>query len=104
MENLENINVAAEDAVTPVEDVADTVAEVDEEFDDFDSDAEFDLDFEARRSRIKNPVRRILFGKKYIGFAFLVPAVLMTLIYVALGVWPVGERSALVLDLNAQYV
>ncbi|MBR5448314.1 MAG: YfhO family protein [Clostridia bacterium] len=104
MENLENINVAAEDAVTPVEDVADTVAEVDEEFDDFDSDAEFDLDFEARRSRIKNPVRRFLFGKKYIGFAFLVPAVLMTLIYVALGVWPVGERSALVLDLNAQYV
>ena len=49
-------------------------------------------------------VNIFLFGKKYLGFAFLVPAVLMTLIYVALGVWPVGERSALVLDLNAQYV
>ena len=60
--------------------------------------------FECEKNAIKNPVKRFLFGKKYLGFCFLVPFALMALIYVALGVWPVGEHSALVLDLNAQYV
>ncbi len=107
MENLENANlsVAADEAVAATDEANDVaVTERAVEYDDFDSETEFDLDFETRRAKIKNPVRRFLFGKKYIGFAFLVPAVLMALIYVALGVWPVGERSALVLDLNAQYV
>lgn len=51
------------------------------------------------------PKRRgFLYGKKYLCLCFFVPAVLMLLIYVALGVWPVSDNSALVLDLNAQYI
>lgn len=46
-----------------------------------------------RRSRI---VLRLL--------CFAVPALAMILIYCFLGVFPVGKRSVLVLDLNAQYV
>ncbi|MCI9449961.1 MAG: YfhO family protein [Clostridiales bacterium] len=49
-------------------------------------------------------IRRFFYGKKYLGFCFLAPFVLMALIYVAMGVWPVSNNSALVLDLNAQYV
>jgi len=40
----------------------------------------------------------------YLGLAFLVPAVIMYLIYVAMGIHPIGEGSVLVLDLNGQYV
>ena len=71
---------------------------------DFNSDAEYDAYFEEKKLSLTSPVRKALFGIKYLAFCFLVPTVLMALIYVALGVWPVGERSALVLDLNAQYV
>jgi len=49
-------------------------------------------------------LRSRLYGKKYLGFCFLVPAVLLFLIYFARGVWPSGEGSVLVLDLNGQYV
>lgn len=35
---------------------------------------------------------------------FLLPAMLMLLIYLCLMIWPLGENSVLVLDLNAQYV
>ena len=71
---------------------------------DEETDEEYLERLEAEKERIKNPVKRFLFGKKYLGFCFLIPFALMALIYVALGVWPVGEHSALVLDLNAQYV
>ena len=40
----------------------------------------------------------------YLFFAFLVPAVIMYIVYIALGIHPFGERSVLVLDLNGQYV
>lgn len=36
--------------------------------------------------------------------AFIVPLGLMLLIYIAMEVWPFGENSVLVLDLNGQYV
>ncbi len=36
--------------------------------------------------------------------AFVLPAMLMWLIYIAMQVWPFGEESVLVLDLNGQYV
>ncbi len=45
-----------------------------------------------------------LFEKKYLGLCFLIPAVLLTLAYLARGVWPADEGSVLVLDLNGQYV
>ncbi len=41
---------------------------------------------------------------KYLALCFGVPALIMLLVYVAMGVWPVEKNSVLVLDLNAQYV
>ncbi len=41
---------------------------------------------------------------KYLGFSFLVPALTMWLIYIAMGTFPFGEGSVLVLDLNGQYI
>lgn len=40
----------------------------------------------------------------YLLFAFFIPAILMYLIYASMGIWPIGESSVLVLDLNGQYV
>ncbi len=41
---------------------------------------------------------------RYLGFAFAIPVILMFLLYVALELYPFGDGSVLVLDLNAQYV
>ena len=43
-------------------------------------------------------------GMRHSFIAFLIPAAIMVLIYTAIGVWPVGKNSVLVLDLNGQYV
>jgi len=40
----------------------------------------------------------------YLGLAFLAPCLLMYIIYFSFGVFPMGDESVLVLDLNAQYV
>lgn len=40
---------------------------------------------------------------RYLGFAFIIPILLMFLLYVALELHPFGDGSVLVLDLNAQY-
>ena len=40
----------------------------------------------------------------YLLYAFLIPVVLMYLIYLAMGLHPFGDGSVLVLDLNGQYV
>ena len=45
-----------------------------------------------------------LYGKKYLGLCFLIPAAILYVMYLARGVYPVGEGSVLVLDLNGQYV
>ncbi len=41
---------------------------------------------------------------RYLGFSFLVPALTMWLIYIAMGTFPFGNGSVLVLDLNGQYI
>lgn len=41
---------------------------------------------------------------KIISVCFLLPALMMALVYLCLMIWPLGENSVLVLDLNAQYV
>ncbi len=41
---------------------------------------------------------------KILAACFLLPALMMTLVYLCLLVWPLGDHSVLVLDLNAQYV
>ena len=43
-------------------------------------------------------------SKAYLLLAFFAPALLMLAIYFAFGVYPFGNESVLVLDLNAQYV
>jgi len=40
----------------------------------------------------------------YLALCFIVPAVVMYLVYLARGIYPFGDGSVLVLDLNAQYV
>lgn len=40
----------------------------------------------------------------YLLFCFLLPFLLMLLIYAIMGTWPFGKSSVLVLDLNGQYV
>lgn len=40
----------------------------------------------------------------YLSFAFIIPVVIMYLIYLAMEIHPFGNGSVLVLDLNAQYV
>ena len=40
----------------------------------------------------------------YLLFAFIVPAIIMYIVYVAMEIHPFGENSVLVLDLNGQYV
>jgi uncharacterized membrane protein YfhO len=49
-------------------------------------------------------IARLWHDKWYLVLCFSVPAVLMFLIYVAHRVYPFGEESVLVLDLNGQYV
>lgn len=52
------------------------------------------------RSRLRS------FREKY-GFlfiAFVIPALIMWMVYIAMEVWPFGNSSVLVLDLNGQYV
>jgi len=40
----------------------------------------------------------------YLTLAFLIPALIMYLVYVAMSIRPFGDGSVLVLDMNAQYV
>ncbi|MBR2907415.1 MAG: YfhO family protein [Clostridia bacterium] len=40
----------------------------------------------------------------YLFYSFLIPVALMYLIYLAMGIYPFGDGSVLVLDLNGQYV
>ena len=49
-------------------------------------------------------LRDTLSGRKYLSLCFFVPAAIMFLIYIFMGVYPFGKNSVLVLDLNGQYV
>ncbi|MDD4772026.1 MAG: YfhO family protein [Eubacteriales bacterium] len=55
-------------------------------------------------SRIKNKNTKSSKNRPMYLAAFLVPLGLMWLIYIAMEVWPFGQNSVLVLDLNGQYV
>ena len=47
---------------------------------------------------------RPLDGMHHMWYALLLPMLALALIYTALSVWPFGDNSVLVLDLNGQYV
>lgn len=52
----------------------------------------------------KERFRRFFREYGYLCFAFIIPVVIMYLIYASMGIHPIGEGSVLVLDLNGQYV
>lgn len=52
----------------------------------------------------KTKKRFALPGGAYLALAFIVPAIIMYLLYVAMKIYPFGDGSVLVLDLNGQYV
>ncbi len=49
-------------------------------------------------------MKRAFRERRYLLLCFLVPALLMALIYASMEVYPIGDESVLVLDLNAQYI
>ena len=53
---------------------------------------------------IKDFWRKTLRERKYLLICFFLPAAIMWLIYITMEVYPFGENSVLVLDLNGQYV
>ncbi len=58
----------------------------------------------GEKKTFKEKVKQIIKEYWYLGLAFIIPALIMYLIYVAMGIHPIGEGSVLVLDLNGQYV
>lgn len=54
---------------------------------------------------IRNGFRRLAtMDSIYLAFAFIIPVVIMYIIYIAMEIHPFGDGSVLVLDLNGQYV
>ncbi len=54
---------------------------------------------------IRNGLRRLAtMDSIYLVFAFIIPVVIMYIIYIAMEIHPFGDGSVLVLDLNGQYV
>lgn len=45
-----------------------------------------------------------LYSKRIYLFAFLIPAAILFIAYAIFGIYPFGQESVLVLDLNGQYV
>ncbi len=70
------------------------------------------IETKLRAENAKNPARRFIIKVKemcrkpyaYLAFSFLIPAVVMYLLYLVKGIHPFGDESVLVLDLNGQYV
>lgn len=52
----------------------------------------------------KERLKAIKIEYGYLGFAALIPAILVFLIYLSRGLYPFGDGTVLVLDLNGQYV
>ena len=64
------------------------------------------MKFKNPFNKVKNNSRLLTVKKEYgyLGYSFLIPAILMLAIYLAFGHKPLGDLSVLTLDLNAQYV
>ncbi len=107
-EELENEkNTAEADAASPVTDGEEDDACGFEEFEKTASEWDDAPMPAAAKKKLRLPSffysERVL-RYRYLGFAFIVPALTMWLIYIAMGTYPFGEGSVLVLDLNGQYV
>jgi len=59
----------------------------------------------APQSDVKGYIRSFFKGeRKYLSLCFTLPLIIMWIIYICMQVFPFGEESVLVLDLNGQYV
>ncbi len=59
----------------------------------------------APKTDVKSYIRSLFKGERsYLGLCFILPAIIMCVIYICMQVFPFGEESVLVLDLNGQYV
>lgn len=53
---------------------------------------------------LKTDIWSFLYSKRTYFFAFIIPALILFIAYAIFGIYPFGEESVLVLDLNGQYV
>ncbi len=67
-------------------------------------DKKLELDLSLPQEKGPWATAHVLFMGKVLGVCFLLPTFMMALVYLCLLIWPLGETSVLVLDLNAQYV
>lgn len=58
----------------------------------------------APETKVLPYLKSFLSERRYLGICFLLPALVMWVIYICMEVFPFGEESVLVLDLNGQYV
>lgn len=58
----------------------------------------------APRVRARDYIRSLFRERKYLWICFALPALIMWVIYICMRVYPIGDESVLVLDLNGQYV
>lgn len=87
-----------------VGDIIDVIAEADDDYDFVEPDEEY-YAIDTKKRGLRSVFTKENFKKyRYLTFSFLVPALTMWLIYIAMGVFPFGDESVLVLDLNGQYV
>ncbi len=99
------VNEAADISDACTDSASEVPAKESDEYSFVEPDEEY---FEAAKPKARGI--RAVFTKenfkkyRYLGFSFLVPALTMWLIYIAMGVFPFGDESVLVLDLNGQYV
>ena len=58
----------------------------------------------APKTNVREYLISLVRERKYLGACFILPAIIMWIIYICMQVYPFGEESVLVLDLNGQYV
>ena len=58
----------------------------------------------APKNSVRDYLRSLLHERRYLGICFILPALIMWVIYICMQVYPIGDESVLVLDLNGQYV
>ncbi len=97
---------ASESETTAEAELAGAIAEAsDDEYGFVEPDEEYYEAVKPKKRGIRAIFTKENFKKyRWLGFSFIVPAMTMWLIYIAMGVYPFGDESVLVLDLNGQYI
>ncbi len=96
---------AAPEAIPPEKNISDFIAEAEDDYGFVEPIEDTSEVEKPKRCRLRAVFTKENFRKYgYLGLAFTVPALTMWLIYIAMGAYPFGDESVLVLDLNGQYV